>query len=95
MVHEMKFARVVVAYVIKYMIGFGLIFITSFMVFAVAKDNIEKYIIKQVQTRMETGVQTIEETVDKFDLINRITCQSDSFNRLLYNGMEFPKTDIL
>lgn len=66
----MKFARIAVWYMVKYLLGFLLVFVCSVMVFAVAKENIEGYVIEQVEMKTEEGIREVEETIEKVDLIN-------------------------
>lgn len=91
----MKFARIAISYIIKYLLGFLLIFVSSAILYAIAEDNIESYIIKQTQMRTEEGIRTIEDTIDKLDLISQMMYQSTGFNGLIYQGDTIPKENIL
>ena len=91
----MKFARIVVWYMVKYLAGFLLVFGCSVMVFAVAKKSIEGYVTKQVEMKTEEGIQKVEETIKKVDLINRMLYQNKDFVSLQYRKDALPKEDLL
>ena len=91
----MKFARIAISYIIKYLLGFLLVFVCSAILFAIAKDTIESYIIKQAQMKTQEGIRTIDETIDKLDLISQMMYQNTGFSKLIYQGETFPKEDIL
>ncbi len=90
----MKFIKIFVSYMIKYLLGFLLIFVTNIVMFYVARSSVESYIIKQVETQIEDGIQTVENTVEKMDLIEQMLYQSNDFTKLVYTGKNFPKKDI-
>lgn len=91
----MKFTRIILVNMIKYLAGFFLIFFCSIMVYVAAKSSIETYIIEQARTKTEEGIRAIEETVEKMELIAQMMYQSNDFVMLTYPEEKIFKTDIL
>ena len=91
----MNFIKIIVSYIMKYLLGFLLVFICSAMLFFTAKDTIQSYIIKQVRMQTQEGISTIDETFEKLDLIARTIYQNDNFRKLIYQRKTLPKENIL
>lgn len=91
----MKFTRIILVNMTKYLAGFLLVFFCSIMVYVAAKSSIETYIIEQARTKTEEGIRAIEETVEKMDIIAQMMYQSNDFVLLTYQEEDFYKEDIL
>lgn len=78
----MKFTKIVIAYMTKYLLAFLLIFITSVAVFRTAKSSIEQYILERTQIQIQEGVQTVKESVDLLEIIGQMMYQSTGFTSL-------------
>lgn len=90
-----KFAKIAIGYMVRYLLGFLMVFSCSIMVFNVAKDSVESYIVKQAQMQTQEGVQKIDAVVEKMELISQMMYQNPDFYKLIYQGDTFSKADIL
>lgn len=91
----MKLTKIVVSYIMKYLLGFFLVFACSTMMFAVAKNTIENYVINQAQREVKEGISNINEMIDKLDILSQTMYQNYNFSKLIYQGENLPKEDIL
>lgn len=90
-----KSTKVLKNYLFKYLLGFGVVFVTNVVMLYVAKDTIESYIIKQVEIQVEDGIQGVDETIETMDFISQMMCQNSDFTKLIYSGDAFPKEQIV
>ena len=44
------------------------------------------YVFAQAETRVKEGIHTVEESVDKMNLIQQMVCQNPDFTSLIYSG---------
>lgn len=42
------------------------------------------YVFAQAETRVKEGIHTVEESVDKMNLIQQMVCQNPDFTSLIY-----------
>lgn len=91
----MKFVRVFISYMVKYLCGFACVLGCSVLIFIAAQENIEKYVITHTEMKMQEGVQLVERTKEKIDLINQTLYTTDEFQRLVFVNGELPKDHVL
>ena len=90
-----KFTKILIGYIFKYLTGFLMVFICSVMVFSVAKESVERYIVKQAQMQVMVGLKEINSIVEKMELIGQMMYRNQDFYKLIYQGNSFSKSDIL
>lgn len=91
----MEITKVFKNYLLKYLLGFGVVFITNIVMLHVAEETIESYIVKQIEIQVKDGIQRMDETIEKMDLISQMMYQNSDFTKLIYNGATFPKEQII
>lgn len=91
----MKFVRVFISYMVKYLCGFACVLSCSILIFIAAQENIEKYVITHTEMKIQEGVQLVERTKEKIDLINQTLYTNDEFRRLVFVNGELPKDHVL
>lgn len=92
---RMKFVRVFMNYMLKYLCGFACVLGCSVLIFLTAQKNIEKYVITHTEMKIQEGVQLVERTKEKVDLINQTLYTTDEFRRLVFVNGELPKDHVL
>jgi len=90
-----KFIKIAGFYMFKYLLGFLLVFSTSVLMFTVAQNSIECYILGEKQSQIQEGVHQTEEAVEKIELISKLVYQSQGFSKLLYQKDPYPSETIL
>lgn len=91
----MKFTRIALSYMLRYLLGFLLVFLGSIFVYTVAKKSIESYVMEAAELRMEEGIGGIQKSIEKMDLIAQLIKENASFTDLVYQKQELPDSDIL
>jgi len=79
-----NFTHIAFKYMFKFFLAFFLVFSTSVMVFQVAKNNLERYILDRVQLQINNGILSISDTVEKLELISQILYQNEGFSELAW-----------
>jgi len=79
----MKFTKIFITYLFKYLLAFLLIFSFSFIIFSVSRNNIKTYILKQTNTELQDGIHTMKEALDKMTLTSQLVYQNTDFQKLI------------
>ena len=91
----MKFTKILVNYVARYFLGFLIAFMSSILVAAVANESIENYIIERSEIRNQNGINHMNETISKMNLINQMISKNKIFTTVVYQKGEIPHNDVL
>ena len=82
----MQFRRIAIRNIIRYLAGFLLIYASSIWIARAAEESVRSYVFAQAETRVKEGIHTVEESVDKMNLIQQMVCQNPDFTSLIYSG---------
>ena len=91
----MKFVRVFISYMVKYLVSFACVLGCSVLIFIAAQENIEKYVISHTEMKIQEGVQLVERTAERIDMINQTLYSTDEFQRLVFVNGELPRDHVL
>lgn len=91
----MKLSKLLAGYVMRYFLGFLVVFMGSVLVAAAAGRSVEDYVMDQAVMRNQEGIDAILGTVSKMDLINQMVAHSREFTSVVYQKGQIPKNDVL
>lgn len=91
----MEFKKIVMNYTAKYFLGFLAVFICSVAVAAMAEHSIRNYIVEKAETELANGLNTVNESIERMDLINQTVHGNKDFTALIYSGDTVPRQDVL
>ena len=83
---NMQFRRIAIRNIIRYLAGFLLIYASSIWIARAAEESVRSYVFAQAETRVKEGIHTVEESVDKMNLIQQMVCRNPDFTSLIYSG---------
>ncbi len=92
--HE-QYRKVVLRNIVRYLLGFFILFISSILVARTARESIRKYVIEQAETRVAEGISKIGENIEKMDLISQMMCKSSDFASLIYSRNGIGQDNVL
>lgn len=91
----MKLPKLLAGYVMRYFMGFLVVFMGSILVAWAAGKSIETYVMDQAVMRNQEGINAIGNMVSKMDLINRMMSHNREFTSVVYQKGKIPPKDVL
>ncbi len=82
----MQYRLIAIRNIVKYLAGFLLIYVSSIWIARTAEESVRSYVFTQAETRVKEGIHTVEESVEKMNLIQQMVCQNPDFTSLIYSG---------
>lgn len=82
----MQYRLIAIRNIVKYLAGFLLIYVSSIWIARTAEESVRSYVFAQAETRVKEGIHTVEESVEKMNLIQQMVCQNPDFTSLIYSG---------
>lgn len=78
----MKFLKVFFFNIIKYLFAFTLVLLTSMLLYENAHKNVQESLLNRTRLQIHNGLLTIEENIDKLNLIAQTIYENDDFSKL-------------
>lgn len=91
----MELNKILIKYMKRYFLGFLVVFMSSVLVAVVAQKSIENYIIDRSVIKNQEGINSINETISKMDLINQIISENKTFQEIVFQRGNIPRSDVL
>lgn len=91
----MKLPKLLLGYVMRYFLGFLVVFMGSILVALAAGKSIEAYVMDQAIMRNREGINAIGSMVSKMDLINQMMSHNREFTSVVYQKGKIPSNDVL
>ena len=78
----MKFLKILLSNIVKYLLAFMLVLLTSILLYEIARENFEQSLLERTKLQIQSGLLAIEENVNKLDLTAQTMYENDAFTRL-------------
>lgn len=91
----MNFVKLLIHYMVRYFLGFLIVFLSCVMVASVAGKSMENYLIEQGRLKNQAGIDSIKEKVDKMSLINQMMSKNPSFTHIRQQKGQLPPKEAL
>lgn len=91
----MKMRQIVFGYIMKYFLGFCIVFLCSILISDIAQKNVEKYVLELTKIQAEKGVEAIRQDLEKMDLIELMVSSNMAFTKISHYKPDIPKNEVL
>ena len=78
----MKFFKILLSNIVKYLLAFMFVLLTSMLLYETARDNVKQSLLERTKLQIQSGLRATEENMNKLDLIAQTMYENDTFTML-------------